>query len=646
MHTISTNARSLSFKRKEDFNLSSPKIQIDKNCPQSFVNVISNKIEDVGEDEIDGCVNNFNGSFGAVQDNQCIKTKILKDDIQNGANSHDILNVSSHFQLSGLNSFDKAKSSDNDIRLINIKNIEKKTGWPQLVKTNILESGRRQTQKENEIIGNNFENRNEQGELEYGKEHEEFDTNKELEDFENVKEHELFVNGKEQNEFHDYKEQEEIMECKRKENIHIEEHEKFVDDKDNSATSKNKYEDDENISVNIDVIDNDVNSKSKEHTVNIEDLSVFRTTEKDNEVSSLLTEKVLVCKDHVNNITGDDVTFKENLNLLTVQVNINENNTAEKMDYLDIGISKDIFPVLTDILLLSGDNDQFNKISGNDTIADINNQIIEGNDMLTYPIQPEELAIHLNQNIGHKKENSIVEIPEEYHQEEEMIGDDLFLSDICRDPVGVTENIIQAVLENDEGIALDDETKSCKSTNSSDTGYASNRELSPLPSPVEISPTNFPFIEQQQKPVLVIAKKSNNTTIRSDDQKGQILKVAEESEFIQLGSFTSDAYFVEDIQTKKSTSGRTRRKQLEEISRKKPVISVKKSSVKEQPVYKAELNKIQCKAYRLKRRYNSEKMQNELGYLLTVNQELKMKLASLQKEKDSLYQIFQSYIHL
>jgi len=252
----------------------------------------------------------------------------------------------------------------------------------------------------------------------------------------------------------------------------------------------------------------------------------------------------------------------------------------------------------------------------------------------------------LNQNIGHKKENSIVEIPEEYHKEEEMIGDDLFLSDICRDPVGVTENIIQAVLENDEGIALDDETKSCKSTNSSDTGYASNRELSPLPSPVEISPTNLPFIEQQQKPVLVIAKKSNNTTIRSDDQKDQILKVAEESEFIQLGSFTSDAYFVEDIQTKKSTSGRTRRKQLEEISRKKPVISVKKSSVKEQPVYKAELNKIQCKAYRLKRRYNSEKMQNELGYLLTVNQELKMKLASLQKEKDNLYQIFQSYIHL
>jgi hypothetical protein len=39
-------------------------------------------------------------------------------------------------------------------------------------------------------------------------------------------------------------------------------------------------------------------------------------------------------------------------------------------------------------------------------------------------------------------------------------------------------------------------------------------------------------------------------------------------------------------------------------------------------------------------------MQKELDYQLTVNQELKMRLADMQKELDSLFKTFQYYLNV
>jgi len=504
--------------------------------------------------------------------------------------------VSKNFQLSGVKqkSFENPRSFNAEIKTTNFPFEGKNEDWPQLVKRNICDV------EGSQILNASFRKESKD---------EKFDVNK---DYIKGKDHsELYIINKNDN-FGNGKEQEAFVNDT--EDGGIKEQDAFVDGKKIMESANIMYKDDEKMTVNIDVNDNDVHTKLKEHTENIKAITTIKETEKEVMDYGTLFDKSEISIDVNNYVTKDDVA-----KAVSVEGNIKDFETvAKEMDYLDIRRSNDVYAVLTDTLMLSG---------GDDNLVDLESNRDDGEDLLTYPFIQQDVIVQVDQDIDHKEETN------------ELLQAD------------GSGNYLLNVL-NDEGIAMDenDEVKSCKSTDSSDTGYASNsnRELSVSPSPEVTSPTILPLVEQQQeRSVLVHAKKSYGSYIRSDDKKIQEnnLEGAEEPEFIKLGSFPANAYFIDDTKTKRSSSGRTRRKQLQQISRKKPVISVNKFSEKDKP-YKAELNKIQCKAYRLKRRYNNETMQKELDYQLTVNQELKMRLADMQKELDSLFKTFQYYLNV
>lgn len=79
-------------------------------------------------------------------------------------------------------------------------------------------------------------------------------------------------------------------------------------------------------------------------------------------------------------------------------------------------------------------------------------------------------------------------------------------------------------------------------------------------------------------------------------KKQNVSNVGEETELIKLGSFPAGAFFIQDMQSKKTINGRNQRKQLEMISQEKPVISIN-----DRILNKTELNRIHCKAYRMKK---------------------------------------------
>ena len=540
---------------KDDTYKSSPKVHFTKNKPQLFVNVLSNSIEDEGQDEIDGCFGNLNNPLDKIKEYQSNRNKIVGDNKVSVVNTCPTGFVSKNFQLSGVKqkSFENPRNFNAEIKTTNFPFEGKNEDWPKLVKRNICDV------EGSQILNASFrkESKDEKFDVnkDYikGKDHSELYTINKNDNSGNGKEQEAFVNDTEDG--------------------GIKEQDAFVDGKKIMESANIMYKDDEKMTVNIDVNDNDHHIKSKEQTENIKAITTIKETEKEVMDYGTLFDKSEIAIDVNNYVTKDDVA-KEDLNPVSAEGNIKDFETvAEEMDYLDIRRSNDVYTVLTDTLMLS---------DGDDNLVDLENIRDDKEDLLTFSLIQQDVIIQVDQNIDHKEETN-----------ELMQADG--------------SGNYQLNVLNDEGIAMDenDEVKSCKSTDSSDTGYASNsnRELSVSPSPEVTSPTILPLVQQKrERSVLVHAKKSYGSYIRSDDKKIQLnnLVGAEEPEFIKLGSFPANAYFVEDTKTKRSSSGRTRRKQLQQISRKKPVISVNKFSEKDKP-YKAELNKIQCKAYRLKR---------------------------------------------
>ena len=177
------------------------------------------------------------------------------------------------------------------------------------------------------------------------------------------------------------------------------------------------------------------------------------------------------------------------------------------------------------------------------------------------------------------------------------------ISDWSSDHGSENIQVPQDNAENIEDYIPMDEGKSCVSSNSLDTGYCSNQDdrLSLTPSPELRSPTSESLILYTTN-----AKAQTNNEINSTSNV--------ETEFIHIGTRPSKVYYVNDTAFKKTVKGRNERRQLEQISRTKPVIAIKSEPPQEKsttvkrgrkPIHfyedKITKNKMLCSAYRAKR---------------------------------------------
>ena len=165
------------------------------------------------------------------------------------------------------------------------------------------------------------------------------------------------------------------------------------------------------------------------------------------------------------------------------------------------------------------------------------------------------------------------------------------------------EDFIEHDMENFEDLLPLDEGKSCVSSNSLDTGYCSNQDdqLSRTPSPELRSPAS--------ESLIVYATNAKAQTYNGMNNTSNV-----ETELVHIGTSPSNAYYVNDTTFKKTVKGRNERRQLEQISRTKPVIAIKSKPQQEKsttakrgrkPIHiyedKSTKNKMLCIAYRAKR---------------------------------------------
>ena len=165
------------------------------------------------------------------------------------------------------------------------------------------------------------------------------------------------------------------------------------------------------------------------------------------------------------------------------------------------------------------------------------------------------------------------------------------------------EDFIEPDIENFEDLLPLDEGKSCVSSNSLDTGYCSNQDdqLSRTPSPELRSPAS--------ESLIVYATNAKAQTYNGMNNTSNV-----ETELVHIGTSPSNAYYVNDTTFKKTVKGRNERRQLEQISRTKPVIAIKSKPQQEKsttakrgrkPIHiyedKSTKNKMLCIAYRAKR---------------------------------------------
>ena len=207
-------------------------------------------------------------------------------------------------------------------------------------------------------------------------------------------------------------------------------------------------------------------------------------------------------------------------------------------------------------------------------------------------------------NVG-EGNNKLLNSPEDFI---ELDNENLIIPKICLSDwssVNVSDNIQvpQDDVENFENLLPLDEGKSCVSSNSLDTGYCSNQDdqLSRTPSPELRSPAS--------ESLIVYATNAKAQTYNGMNNTSNV-----ETELVHIGTSPSNAYYVNDTTFKKTVKGRNERRQLEQISRTKPVIAIKSKPQQEKsttakrgrkPIHiyedKSTKNKMLCIAYRAKR---------------------------------------------